>query len=434
MDYNELSEKLFELKKKGCLIDVELKMAGIDYCHANIQQRELFSYTKSTLAETMIKLKEKFHLSGCVVISTCNRTELWVSGKTDISLVDMLCDGKDLSNEEKSNIFIQREGMMAVHYLMELACGLNSQIFGEDQILTQIKDALLFAREQHTIGTVLEILFRDAVTAAKKVKSNVRLTVADRSMAVATIELLKQQFESLQGICCMVIGNGEMGRLVASELVKQHCKVMMTMRQYKHQDVMIPGGCRVLNYDERVEKLSEQQIVISATRSPHHTLKYEEIAQILSQKPIVLVDLAVPRDIDPELEKLDTVTLYNVDDLGDLSREKDQQQIQKAKRILSEYEQDFEDWYDLREWIPTIEKIGKQTSLDIVGRTKKQLKQLSIDETQRYQFRRNMDIASQKAVMKLLFDLREHLDREEWKRCVIGLEEAVEQSKRKEFA
>ncbi|MGI5958470.1 MAG: glutamyl-tRNA reductase [Massiliimalia sp.] len=405
---------------------MEIRMAGIDHSKAGLEYREIFSFTKSALAAALKQIKSEYPSMGCVILSTCNRTEIWLSGG-EVSPLELLCRVKQVESGQYQEYFRCREGEEAVHYLMELACGLKSQIFGEDQILTQIKDAIAFARECKSADTVLEILFRDAVTAAKKVKSSVRLTAVNRSMAVGTIELLEQKMGSLRGKQCMVIGNGEMGRLAASALVEQGCHVVMTLRQYKTRDAVIPAGCRVVDYEERIQKLPQMDIVLSATLSPHYTVKQEDLENVELAHKVVLVDLAVPRDIDPKLKQHPMLQVYDVDSLGGSLRQEDLAQIEKAKELLREYETEFENWYYFREWIPMVQKIGKQTAEDVVWRSQKQIKKLPLTGEETGKLAGSIGASTQKSVSKLLYGLREYLDKDQFESCMRALEKASNQ-------
>ena len=166
---------------------VRIKMAGIDYRKAPVEVRERFSMTASAVERALQASKVNPGLTGCVIISTCNRTEYWISGETEafdeLDPAILLCEEKCQSHSEYKKYFQVSEGMEAVHGLMELCCGIRSQIFGDDQIISQVKRAVDMAREQQALDTALEILFRTAVTGAKKVKSRVLFSNVDRSVA-----------------------------------------------------------------------------------------------------------------------------------------------------------------------------------------------------------------------------------------------------------
>jgi glutamyl-tRNA reductase len=218
-------------------IKLRLKMVGIDHNRASIEYRELFSFTKAGSTEAMRDLKENYPVDGCVILSTCNRTELWISTGEDLSPRLMLCALKDADPDRYKDLFIEREGEEAALHLLELACGLDSRIFGEDQIISQVREALELARDQQCTDMVLEKVFQTAVGAAKKVKSKVRLAAADGSTALQVLALLKEKLGDIRGVTCLMIGNGKMGQLVAGLLAAQGAEVKMTLRKTMHATV-----------------------------------------------------------------------------------------------------------------------------------------------------------------------------------------------------
>ncbi len=202
---------------------VKIKMAGIEHSKVSLEERELFAFSSHACISAMRCLKEMYFIS-CVLLSTCNRTELWVSyeqAEDSKELVcspfKMLCGLKQISMERFQDLVMEREGEEAVMHLFRLSCGMQSKVFGEDQILTQVKNALSLARESETVDSVLERLFQTAITAGKKVKTEIHFT-KDTSVVEIMIKKLYQLIEeqSLKGTSCLVIGNGEMGRLAAT--------------------------------------------------------------------------------------------------------------------------------------------------------------------------------------------------------------------------
>ena len=405
-------------------------MAGIDYRKAPVQVREMFSMTVSAVERALLHSRKREHVTGCVIISTCNRTEYWISGESEgfdrLNPAELLCEEKERDFKAFESYFTVREGMEAVHYLMELSCGIQSQIFGDDQIITQVKHALEIAREQGALDSVLEILFRTAVTGAKKVKTKVLLTNVDRSVAGAMTTLLENEQIPIEGKKCMVIGNGEIGRLAASELVKAGGDVYMTLRQYKTREAVIPAGCHVIDYDDRYERLPEMEIVVSATVSPHYTLTMERAADNMGSGSKVLVDLAIPRDIEPGVGKLPSVRLYDMDSFSQLKYEGDSRQIAVADEILKKYELEYEQWYEFREFVPMVKKISKMAGEDTSARLKKELKQYGLERESREALEKAIEKAASKVVAKLCYGLREDMEPDEWKPCLEGLRRSAE--------
>jgi len=169
-------------------------MAGIDFTMAQINVRQCFAFTKSAMTLAMEKMKQEKEIKGCVILSTCNRMELWVS-LSDGAMLDLrsyICCLKELDGEQYKKFLKVREGEEAIRHLFLLSAGMKSQIVGEDQILTQVKEAAAFAREQECMDHVLEVLFRMAVTAGKQVKTEVPMDKANFSAAHQAIHFLKE--------------------------------------------------------------------------------------------------------------------------------------------------------------------------------------------------------------------------------------------------
>jgi glutamyl-tRNA reductase len=399
----------------------QIKMIGIDHSNATVSYRELFSFTKSKAMEAMEELKKKPGVEGCIILSTCNRMELWVSASERLtdSLYELLCQLKDIHTSKYEKMFTKREGREAVKHLFETSCGLKSKIIGEDQIITQVKDALNLGREVFATDKVLEMLFRTAITAGKKVKTDVRLTNADRSAITGVISAMKNKGTDFTKMVCMVIGNGEMGKLAATELRAEGADVTVTVRQYRNGQVQIPQGCSRINYGDRLEYLASCDLVVSATSSPNQTLRYDEVVVRPHKQKIVMIDLAVPRDIDEELGNLPGVTLYDIDSFGlEIENEQLKANIAKAEEILQEYIQEFYTWYDCRDLIPLVQQVSTQAAKDLDLRLTKPMKHLSADAQEKETLEKAIDTAAAKVVNKIMFCLRDSLDSDIFRDCV----------------
>jgi glutamyl-tRNA reductase len=399
----------------------QIKMIGIDHNKAAVAYREMFSFTKTgakTAMEEFIKIPG---VDGCLILSTCNRMEFWVSASEEInvSLYDLLCQAKGIETQEYRDFFTERNDEEAVIHLFETASGLKSKIIGEDQIITQVKEALSLAREAFSTDKVLEMLFRTAVTAGKKVKTEVRLTSADRSAISGPIEALKKQGVSFQGINCMVIGNGEMGKLAATALREEGANVTVTVRQYRSGEVLIPEGCNRINYGERLENIINCDLVVSATSSPNFTLKFDEVKDVPRKDKLIMIDLAVPRDIESNIGNLEGIELYDIDSFGvDIENEHLKASIEKTEHILQEFIQEFKVWYDCRDLIPVVNEVSTKAANDVTLRLTKPMKKLEAKEEQKEVLEKAIDTAATKVVNKLLFCLRDNLDAQAFRECV----------------
>lgn len=409
---------------------MSISMIGIDHSKASVDIRAKFSFTKKRAIEAMKKLKEEHGILGCIILSTCNRMEVWVSTQDDeeISPYDFLCKEKEVEKDEYQDYFMKRENEEAVRHLFYLTSGLKSQILAEDQIITQVKDALTLARDAYCTDNVLEVLFRMAVTAAKKVKTEVTFSRANTSVIHQAMERLKNQGFSFEGKTCMVIGNGEMGKVTALALKEAGADVTVTVRQYRSGVVNIPQGCKRINYGERMELLPDCDLVVSATASPNYTLTKENFEEIkLDAASVVLIDLAVPRDIDPEVGKLQNVSLYDIDSFRiDAASPKLQASMQKAGEILDDQMKEFYDWFNGRDIFPRIEEIKADAVEDLNLRITKILKKTPMEQKDRESLLRAIDTAAGKVVNKMIFGLRDSLEQEVFLDCVEGLEKIYE--------
>ena len=409
---------------------MSISMIGIDHSKASVDIRAKFSFTKKRAIEEMKKLKEEHGILGCIILSTCNRMEVWVSTQDDeeISLYEFLCREKEVEKDEYQDYFMKRENEEAVRHLFYLTSGLKSQILAEDQIITQVKDALTLARDAYCTDNVLEVLFRMAVTAAKKVKTEVTFSRANTSVIHQAMERLKNQGFSFEGKTCMVIGNGEMGKVTALALKEAGADVTVTVRQYRSGVVNIPQGCKRINYGERMELLPDCDLVVSATASPNYTLTKENFEEIkLDAASVVLIDLAVPRDIDPEVGKLQNVSLYDIDSFRiDAASPKLQASMQKAGEILDDQMKEFYDWFNGRDIFPRIEEIKADAVEDLNLRITKILKKTPMEQKDRESLLRAIDTAAGKVVNKMIFGLRDSLEQEAFLDCVEGLEKIYE--------
>lgn len=331
---------------------MKLCMAGID-ASAPFEEREKLSLVRGQVQAMLPRIAEQ---TGCaaVLLATCSRTELYLHAEGERALPDpaeALCRAAGVA---ASAFVTRREGADAVRHLMHVAAGMQSQIFGDDQIVSQVKDAVALAREAKTTDAVLDTLFRRAVTAGKRVRTETRLTGVPASAAEVGVRRAERFFGSLAGRRAVVIGNGEMGRLAARALVRAGSEVTVTLRTYRHGETLVPQGCGTVPYDRRLDAIEGADLVVSATTSPHFTLTAAQMQTLLCP-PRLLLDLAMPRDIESTAAGAQTA-LFNLDDLGDLG-DADDTSRETAGCILDEETHEFFAWLNYRAALPLIAKI-----------------------------------------------------------------------------
>ena len=360
-------------------------MSGLEHSQVPISLRERLSFTKQQTGEMVRKLHSFPQVSGCVLISTCNRTELYLSCTEEVVPGELLCQAAGAEYPLYQDAFVTLSEKDAVQHLMEVAAGIRSRIFGEDQIISQVKDAIAIAREAGAADSVLETLFRSAVSAGKEVRTKVRLTSVPTSAASMAVDLLREKLGDLTGKKALVIGNGEMGRLAASLLRQEGCQVSVTLRTYRQGETIVPPGCRLVPYDQRFLHMEGCDLLLSATTSPHYTVTVEPLSKLPSL-PAVLVDLAIPRDIQPEVGQLPGVSLYNIDDLGNFSESRTIPA--EVTEILNAQMENFYRWLNYKDCMTSVDSL-KQAIVDRLltaqefgeDLTESEIIQLSVNKT-----------------------------------------------------
>lgn len=414
---------------------MNILMVGIDHNLASLAERENFSFTNDQLREALIKVNKWDGVTGNVIVSTCNRTELWLSKKEDAKVdpVEILAEIKECSLEQCKKISRVRADKDAIEHLIVTACGINSRVFGEDQIISQIKDAIEISRELKTAGKILDKVFSNSLAAAKKVKTSVRLTSNNPSVADSGVQeifnVCENKEKSLEGKKCLIIGNGKMAALIAEHLVRHKADVYMTLRKKYHigeeVDSLIPKGCTMILYEDRYKALEDADFVISATLSPHYTLSVEGIKGYKFKQPGYWLDLAVPRDIEPEIGEIYNIDIIDIDALGGKNIMANDQ-IKKAESIIGSYRDDILNWLKFRRQVETARKSIDLTKKDAVLRAHGEFLEQGFSEEQCEKIEKIMENATGRAVNKLLFGLKDTLSSEMWEETFNALLESAE--------
>ena len=403
-------------------------MAGVDHNKADLDVRSVFSFTSKRMALAYEAFMDMDEVNGCVMIATCNRTEIWFSVKhtATFSPVQLLCDHIEVDAEKYSPFFVEMEDSEAVDHLFRLAAGLESKIVGEDQIITQVGNAVAFARSCYATDNALEVLFRQAITAGKRVRTETNLSTADRSVIHTALRMLGEEGISVEGKKCMVIGNGMMGKLSAQTLMDYGADVTVTVRKYHSGVVDIPLGCKRIDYDERYGLLPECDMVVSATSSPNYTITLEKMNELSVDHTIPMIDLAVPRDIDPEIKALSWIALYDIDSFHiDVQSEKFKKNLVKAEAILNEEKERFYEWYEGRDFVPMIQELKKKAGGDVSVRMTPYMKHVPLESQDKEQLIAEVEGASERMMNHLLFGLRAKLSDKTFRDVLDTMEELL---------
>jgi glutamyl-tRNA reductase len=335
-----------------------LFVAGIDWETAKIDVRGSFSFAAARTTEIMTAIRKTPGVNGCILLSTCNRTELYVSAADSAVTpppVNLLFNAVSLNASTKANYFApyfrDLTGDEAVNHIFELACGLKSQILGDEQILTQLKQAAVVAREGKTSDGILQTLFRLAVTAGKESRTQTRITGTPPSVALTAVTLANERLGGLKSKRAVIIGNGELGKLCAAYLLRLGCRVGVTLRSFRHGASTAPEGCVSVPFDDRLTAISGCDLLISATASPHLTLSSAQLNS-LPLKPKLIIDLAVPNDIDPLIRADSNVQFINMDDLdsgGDARAAHISVALNQINAVISKRKNEFYKWLNYRD-------------------------------------------------------------------------------------
>ena len=347
-----------------------ISLISISHQSAPLAIRELFAFPEQVQTDLMHQMLERGIAQECVMIGTCNRTEVYTysecEGNRFTDMQELLLEFAGAAEVEHMGDYVRfYSGSKAVKHLFHVAAGLDSMVMGEDQILGQVKRAHEQARQAGTCEVYLNTLFRYAVTAAKKVKTETDLSRTTVSTATMAVKAAEKTLGSLHGKKVMLIGaSGKIGSVVLKNLqCIEGAKVCITSRNMRQacEDRHHKVTYQVMEYESRYDLIDEMDVIISATSSPHYTLTYDKLAKCLkTSKQRVLVDLAVPIDIEAKVEWLPGVKRYDIDDFQELAKannEKKRHEAMAADQILEVVQLDFERWMVFQQALPEIEKM-----------------------------------------------------------------------------
>ncbi|MCL2863239.1 MAG: glutamyl-tRNA reductase [Methanimicrococcus sp.] len=306
----------------------------------------VISHKKATVAEmecvwplSTEELLEKLHESEaveeCVILKTCNRAEIYVVSEKGSSVLFNF--SKKIGAESRIVDFHNHEE--SLDHLLRLTCGLESMIMGEDQILGQIRDAYNLAVKKKTIGRVLDTAFTKAIQVGKRARTETRINEGSVSIGSAAVELAEDCLGGLDGKTIMVVGVGEIGVLVARALADKNLEgIYISNRTYaKAKELAYELGGEAIHFDDFPNYLMTADVVISATGAPHCVISkktVEEAIPFRNGKPLFMVDIANPRDIEETVRELNDVTLCNIDNLRVVSEKTLKMRNEEAKKVI----------------------------------------------------------------------------------------------------
>ncbi|WP_455811128.1 glutamyl-tRNA reductase [Pseudomonas graminis] len=345
---------------------------GINHKTAPVSLRERVTFSPDQLEQALNSLLAQPLVQGGVVLSTCNRTELYLSVEQQENLqeqlVAWLCDYHKLSVDEVRKSLYWHHDNDAVSHLMRVASGLDSLVLGEPQILGQVKKAFADSQRGHSLSSELERMFQKSFSVAKRVRTETEIGASAVSVAFAACTLARQIFESLSTVNVLLVGAGETIELAARHLHQHKVKKLMIANRTRERAQALADevGAEVISLPEIDSRLAEADIIISSTASPLPIIGKGMVERALKQRrnqPMLLVDIAVPRDVEPEVGKLPNAYLYSVDDLQAIiesNMAQRQAAAVQAETIVVQESSEFMSWLRAQSAVETIRDYRSQ--------------------------------------------------------------------------
>ena len=353
----------------------QLVSIGTSHHVAPIEFRERLAFSEEQLIESHQYMRESDQIQESVILSTCNRVEVYAvlnSVRTAEAAAKVLaeflsrCHRIDMESLKKWTYL--HHNLETIQHLFRVVSSLDSMVVGESQILGQVKDAYDTSRSAGSTGTILNRLFTKAFNVGKRIRSETTITTGAVSISYAAVELAKKIFNTLEGKTVAIIGAGEMSELTAKHLVANGVSTVIVANRTYQRAVKVAEKFKgiPLAYDSDLNFLIDADIVISSTNAPDYLIKRQPLVNIMRKRKhryMFLIDIAVPRDIDPDVSKLDSAFLYNIDDLEAVvasNLQDRQQEAIHAEQIVSEEAKRFYDQLQVFQVNPTIKALHQQ--------------------------------------------------------------------------
>lgn len=351
---------------------MEILSVSLNHVVTPLEVRERVAFQQDDGEAFLRLIKERGRVDEALLVSTCNRTEIYAAYEFDAEIergpliLDLLAETRDFEPTESPRNYAMARNEGAVRHLFRVASGLESQLLGESQILGQVKHALEWARAAETSGRLLHRLWERALRVGKRVRSETAIGEGALSASYAALQLARKIFGELEDRQLLIVGTGEIGVLALENLEGQKIGGLTIMnRTRSHAERLAERfGGNVRDLVELPDGLVDADIVISSTASPEPLISYDDMKQIRARRggnrPLLIIDLAMPRDFDSRCGTLDEVFLKNLDDLGDIVRQniaERRKEMPQAEAIIERELASFVEWTQSLEVEPTIRKL-----------------------------------------------------------------------------
>lgn len=339
---------------------------GLNHKTADVDLREKLAFNGPKLEEGIRQIRALPEIRETIIVSTCNRVEIYLTvkdvAKACEAVKDFFVRFFEIRKESLDNALYVYDDMQAVRHIFRVSSSLDSMVVGEPQILGQLKDAFEFALERKTTGVLLNRLLKKAISVAKRVRTETKIAENAVSISFAAVELARKIFDDLPEKSFMLLGAGEMAELAAKHMMNNGVKnIVIANRTYE-------TGCnlakefngRAIKFDEYLDELAHMDILLCSTGAQKYVLMKDQMQKVMKERknrPVFLIDISVPRNIDPEINDLDNVYLYDVDDLKgvvDTNILERQKEAKKAEEIIEDEIETFKKWLSSLDSVPVV--------------------------------------------------------------------------------
>ena len=364
---------------------MKIKVVGLNHRTAPVDIREKLAFDNAQSLRALRQLKGAFGGAEFVLLSTCNRVELYcagqiIDGPSSEDLVNFITQFHQISPEDIKDFLYIHEGKDAVSHLLTVASSLDSMVVGEAQIISQVKQSYKLACTAKATGKILNRLFHCGFTTGKKVHTATAISSGRISIAGVAVELAMQLFADITSAKIVVIGAGEMGELLLQHLLHVGCKDITVVNRSYDRGVEVAARYEIEagRWEQLNERLIEADIAIASAAAQDYLFRKEPFRKILTGRKkgaLLLIDIAVPRNIDPAVNEIEDVYLYSIDDLSEVTRQNRQareENISKGMQIVYDNVADFMDWFGARDIGP------------LIGRMREKFAQISQAELERF--------------------------------------------------
>jgi glutamyl-tRNA reductase len=407
------------------LLKMHLLVIGLNFKTADISIREKAHFSEDIISRALHSLIHYESIHGSVILSTCNRVEIYSSvqnvQQATNDILHFISTFQSIPLDQLDQHTYKKNCQDAVIHLFKVSSSLDSMVVGEYQIQGQVRTAYFRAKESNATNGMLNKLFQTAIQIGKKVRSETAIGKGSVSVATLAVDMVKQIFEHHHHLNLLLIGAGKMSTLTANYFKEQfeNCTISVSNRSGVSEFANKIEG-KPIAYSQRFAAILENEVIIVSTSAPNYIICRHEISLMEEQlvgKPRIFIDLSIPRNIDPEINKIDNCFVYSIDDIHkiiDTTLDKRKLEVLKAEKIIHDISEDYFEWYSKQFIMPLMHEIKK----GLVGFKKGALELHEpfvekLDKEQKQELNALMDSYSNKIIKVIMVNLRKASTKEE---------------------